>query len=126
MNGRITIELGGVNTPLTFGMMAIEELGKRQAIGAPGWAKLIVDLVYCGYCNDQILEGNSPVLSYRDIAESVSELMSNKHEVVAAIYKCFEDSKAGGELIAQVKKKLAEENGTPEEIQEPALTLQKK
>ncbi|TDO21884.1 hypothetical protein [Pedobacter duraquae] len=106
MNGRITIELGGVLTPLTFGMLAIEEFGNRQANGGIGWSKLITDLIYSGYCNDEIVEGYNPRKSYREIAESVGELISVRSSVLGDVYKCFEESKAGEQLVSIVKKKV--------------------
>lgn len=108
MNGRITIEIGGVKTPLTFGMLAIEELSIRQAIGSSGWSKLMIDLVYSGYINEETVEGRNPALSYRDISESMDDLISTQSPVLGEIFKCFEDSKAGKHLTETVKKKLGE------------------
>lgn len=108
MNGRITIELAGSDTPLTFGMMAVEEFGNRQAIGSTGWAKLMTDLVYAGYCNEEILNGRNPAMDYRAIAEATEELIFAKSPVLNDVYQCFENSKAGAELLGNVKKKVEE------------------
>lgn len=105
MNGRITIELSGDKTPLTFGMMAVEEFASRQAIGSTGWAKLMTDLVYAGYCNEEIVNGNNPAKDYRQIAEGVEELIISKSPILNDVYECFEQSKAGAELLGNVKKK---------------------
>ena len=105
MNGRITIMLAGVGTPLTFGMMAIEEFGNRQGVGGSGWAKLMTDLIYAGYCNEEIVNGRNPALSYRDISSGVEELIIDKSEAIGEVYKCFEASKAGSSLLDAVKKK---------------------
>lgn len=110
MNGMITIELGGVKTPLTFGMLAIEEFGNRQSIGSTGWSKLITDLIYSGYCNEEVVNGRHPALSYRDIATSLEDLIISKDPIIAEVYKCFESSKAGAELMGGVKKKLEAES----------------
>ena len=112
-NGRITIMLMGVSTPLTFGMLAIEEFGIRQGIGSTGWAKLMTDLVYSGYCNEEIVNGRNPVLSYRDISDGVEELIIDKSPVIADVYNCFENSKAGSELMGNVKKKLEQPEVKP-------------
>lgn len=118
MNGRITIMLGGVSTPLTFGMLAIEEFGNRQAIGHTGWTKLITDLIYSGYCNEEIVNGRSPVLTYREIAESVEELVLKVNPIITEVYKCFESSKAGSNLMGNLKKKALEDP----ELQKPKRT----
>jgi len=112
-NGRITIELAGVNTPLTFGMQAVEEFGKRQSIGGNGWAKLICDLVFAGYQNEEVLCERHPTLTYREIAERLDDLIISKSEVLTNVFKCFQDSKAGAELFGVVKKK--EENQVPKQ-----------
>jgi len=108
MNGRITIELGGLKTPLTFGMLAIEEFGNRQANGGSGWSKLITDLIYAGYSNDEIAEGRNPSRSYRDISDDVAQLIIDKSDVLGKVYQCFEESKAGAQLVEEVKKKAVE------------------
>lgn len=113
MNGRITIALLGVNTPLTFGMMAVEEFGTRQAIGATGWAKLMTDLVYAGYCNEEILNGRNPALGYREIAEAVEDLILSKDPILGEVFDCFEKSKAGAEMLGVVKKKEDEPQQRP-------------
>ncbi|QIL41026.1 hypothetical protein G7074_18195 [Pedobacter sp. HDW13] len=89
-------------------MMAIEEFGNRQAIGNAGWSKLMTDLIYSGYVNDQIVEGLPPILSYREIAEGVEAMLLAKDPVLGAVYKCFEESQAGSQLMDDVKKKLME------------------
>ncbi|RAJ28867.1 hypothetical protein [Pedobacter cryoconitis] len=116
-NGRITIELAGVRTPLTFGMLAVEEFGNRQAIGNTGWSKLITDLVYSGYCNEEVVSGRNPALTYRDIAESLDQLIIDKDTILSDVFACFENSKAGAELLGVVKKK--------EEPVKPKRTLKK-
>jgi hypothetical protein len=109
MNGRITIELAGEETGLTFGMLAVEEFGTRQAIGNTGWAKLMTDLVYAGYCNEEILNGINPKLTYRDVADAVEELILSKDPILQQVYKCFESSRAGADMLDSVKKKMEEE-----------------
>lgn len=106
MNGRITIKLEGVSTPLTFGMLAIEEFGKRQAIGGHGVNKMLIDLIYSGYCNEQILLGVNPELSYRDISEKLEDLILSNDPCLSDVFKCFEDSKAGSQLMGAIKKKI--------------------
>jgi hypothetical protein len=105
-NGMITIELGGVSTSLTFGMMAIEEFGNLQAVGGAGWAKLMTDLVYAGYCNEETLCRRAPSLSYREIAALLDDLVIDKSPILGDVFKCFENSKAGAQLLGSVKKKL--------------------
>jgi hypothetical protein len=107
-SGRITIVLGGAKFPLTFGMLAIEEFGQRQSIGPSGWTKLMTDLVYSGYVNEEIAEGRGPALTYREVSELMDDLISSKSDVLAEVFKCFEESKAGSELMGNVKKKLEE------------------
>jgi len=106
MNGMIVIELGGVKTTLTFGMMAIEEFGNLQAVGGTGWSKLMTDLVYAGYCNEETLCRRTPELSYRDIAGFLDDMVIDKDPVLGEVFKCFESSKAGSQLLGSVKKKL--------------------
>lgn len=105
MNGRITIRLSGVSTPLTFGMMAVEEFGNRQAIGNASWSKLMSDLIYSGYVNEEIVSGRNPTLNYREISEGVDDLSLNEDPILGQVFKCFEDSKAGSKLLGSVKKK---------------------
>lgn len=120
MNGRITIKLAGVETGLTFGMLAVEEFGTRQAIGNTGWAKLMTDLVYAGYCNEEILNGINPKLTYREVADSVEELILSKDPVLQEVYKCFESSRAGADMLDSVKKKLEEEDALQSPKEKPA------
>lgn len=117
MNGMITIELSGNVTPLTFGMLAIEEFGNRQAIGPSGWFKMITDLIYAGYCNEEVLNLRNPSLTYRDIAAGVDELAVKKDPILGEVFKCFSESKAGEDLLGTVKKKLEEVKPEPKVTQ---------
>lgn len=119
MNGRITIELTGEETGLTFGMLAVEEFGTRQAIGNTGWAKLMTDLVYAGYCNEEILNGINPKLTYRDVAAAVEDLILAKDPILQEVYKCFESSRAGADMLDSVKKKMEEEDALQSPKEKP-------
>jgi hypothetical protein len=105
MNGLIKITLAGKAVQLTFGMMAIEEIGNRHHEGAGGWFKMITDIVYGGYINDTFLEGKAPELSYRQIAETVEDLITEDSKVLTEVFKCFMDSKAGKTMAEAIKKK---------------------
>ena len=108
MNGLIKINVAGKSLQMTFGMMAVEEIGSRQLNGTPGWCKLITDIIYGGYVNDQYLEGKAPEYSYRQISEMVDELIQTQDGQLEAVFTCFGASKAGAGLADVVKKKASE------------------
>lgn len=108
MNGRITVELGGLKIALIFGMLAIEEFSRRQSIGGNGIAKISTDLVYAGYCNAEIVAGRNPAFDYGDIADMVDDEIISKGSGMEAIFKCFESSKAGASLMPLTEKKKEE------------------
>jgi hypothetical protein len=110
MTGKITILLGGVSTPLYFGMMAVEEFSRRQAKQGTiaSDLKSIYDLVYAGYYNSRDFRELDMDKTYGDIAELVDDLVSENDQAVADIYKCFTESRFMVKVLENVKKKEPE------------------
>lgn len=109
MNGRITIELGGVKTPLLFGMLAIEEFGKRRAkeTASASEAKILYDLIYSGQYNHAVVNDLEP-LSYMEVCEHVDDLIISNASCLKDVSDCFAQSKFIAKATGDVKKKEVE------------------
>ena len=115
-NGNCVITIGGIDYPLYFGRLAVEEFAKRtEQHLSPNGFKIATDMVYAGMINFQS-RNNLPLSPYSevyDLMEAFSD-EENWEENFRQIDEAFFDSKYGSQYkdkIEELKKKLETEIG---------------
>ncbi|NGM63507.1 hypothetical protein G5B30_16480 [Sphingobacterium sp. SGG-5] len=118
-NGICSIKVKGVEYPLYFGMLAIEEVGNRMGNNpSSNMVKITTDIVYAGMCN-WAFRKDLVYPTYESVSDIIEDLFDEEDasEQYINIDKCFRESKYGSKLInavEDVKKKVMKDLKKPE------------
>lgn len=111
-NGICFIKVKGIEYPLYFNRMAIQEVAMRtEAATSPNDFKVTVDLVYGGMCAYNYSK-DLPYPKFSDVYQIVEDFYEEEDcvEQLSEINKCFVESKYGKEYLSafsDIKKKLS-------------------
>lgn len=131
-NGNCVLTIGGIDYPLYFGRLAVEEFAKRTEQDlTPNGFKIATDMVYAGIINFQN-RNNLPTSPYSEVYD-LMELFTDDpdwEEKFRKVDETFFDSKYGSQYkqkIEELKKKLEEEMvKTKEELTKKTQQTKKK
>lgn len=105
-NGTCKITVKGVEYPLYFGRMAIEEIARRTEISiSPNHYKLFLDMVYGAMCNHTLtLDVPVPFPTIGEVNAIVEDFYDEEDskEQQETVDKCFRECKWGKEYINKV------------------------
>lgn len=105
-NGMTKITVKGVDYPLYFGRMAIEEVARRTEISvSPNHYKLFFDMVYGGMCNYTLtLDVPVPFPKISEVNTIIEDFYDEPDckEQQEAVDKVFRECKWGKEYISKV------------------------